>query len=205
MPDNRNVILEVEPTDSIENVKAKVQDKEGVPPDQQILTFEGRLLEDGRTLSDYSIGRDSIIYLRNSRTTESISVPDPIQKSSITSMTPTSTSANLITVVTVSGSFVEKIVSIQVNNTKLPDDSWIQESATVTFTIPGKQAGSYSIQLFNGAAPILKAQSFTVAAITPKQISSKKVTYIRCVKPPHSTRIAHGINPVCPAGFTKSQ
>ena len=205
MPDNRNVILEVEPTDSIENVKAKVQDKEGVPPDQQILTFEGRLLEDGRTLSDYSIGRDSIIYLRNSRTTESISVPDPIQKSSIISMTPTKAPAGAATTVTITGNFLEKVISIHVDGVVLPTESWIQETSTVTITIPGSIAGTYSIQLYNGSAPVLKEQSFTFTPLPPKPVVSKKVIYIKCVKPPHSTRIAHGINPVCPAGFTKSQ
>ena len=59
----RNITLEVEPSDSIENVKAKVQDKTDLPPDQQRLYFGNRLLEDGRTLSDYDIGRDSTLNL----------------------------------------------------------------------------------------------------------------------------------------------
>jgi large subunit ribosomal protein L40e len=205
-PSGTTITLDTEPSDTLENVKTKIQETTGISPDQQIITFAGRILENGYTLSDYNILREGTVHL-TLRAAIQQSIPSPRQQSTIESITPTMVFSDTTTSFVITGNIVEPILNVQLDDSLLPLASWVQVSNSVTVTIPGQLPGKHSIQLFNGSVPLLAVKDFAsvAASLPPAQPLKKKIIFIHCLKTGSKMRVAYGLAPVCPLGYLKDE
>jgi outer membrane protein OmpA-like peptidoglycan-associated protein len=99
-------------------------------------------------------------------------VPDPLQQTVISGMSPSTATVGYSVTVTISGSFVENVSNIAIGSTLLPAGSWKQTPSTLSFVMPSNSAGSYGVQIFNGSAPVLAPITFTFTATLPLPVVS---------------------------------
>ena len=110
----------------------------------------------------YTVGTSNVTFTAQWTQVSSLSSPDPVQQSKIVSLSPTSAGIGTQNLIVIFGTFIEKVSNIHINGIPLQSGSWTQSSTAVSFVLPSNKIGTYQIQIYNGAAPVLPVQNFTV-------------------------------------------
>ena len=135
-----------------------------------------------------------------------IQYPDPVQQSNLLSISPLTSVTGAAIPVVLEGTFLEKIRAIHVNGIPLPIGSWTQSPSTVSFLLSGESAKTYTIQIYNGSVPVLKALEITLTrpVVVNAPVKKLKNKYIHCTRPGHAMKVIRGFEPTCPLGYELS-
>jgi hypothetical protein len=183
----KNITLDVEPTETVQNLKSKIQDKEAISPDCQKLIFAGKLLEDNRTIDDYNIQEEATVHLILKSPTFKYALPDvTITTSSIFSMNIADS---------IFASLPESLIALKSDSTALP--TWLNfNSSTKTFSGTPTSFDSLNIVVYamnSCDANSYETDTFKIIVNTPTLIESKSINEQLIVANPVKNQLDIGI------------